>query len=265
MGVDLSQQFTAFLLSWVLGALLGVAFDLLRLPARSRRRWLQPLLDGLFCLFAVLCILAFTLRPGAGELRAYMLAGIAGGALLYLTLLSPLLAPTWAFWRSAAGDTLRFFLTPLRLLGALGKKFAKKQKKYFLFCRDWFTIIRQRRWTVLIRRRGRREGGIPMGRSRRAQKQRKRKKKSGGLLGGLILLVLLFGLGFQLYQMQDQLAAARAEEAALAERISTLQKENEDLEESIARSSDPEMIEQIAREDLGMVVQNEKVFYFNGG
>lgn len=104
-----------------------------------------------------------------------------------------------------------------------------------------------------------------MGRSRRERKQRKRKKKSGGLLGGLILLVLLFGLGFQLYRMQDQLAAARAERSALAEQISALQEENSQLEEDIARSSDPEMIEKIAREDLGMVVQDEKVFYTTGG
>ena len=266
MGVDLSQQMTAFLLSWVLGALLGVAFDLLRLPPRRRgARWLRPLLDGLFCLFTALCIVAFTLRPGDGELRLYMLGGIAGGALLYLTLLSPLLAPAWAFWRDVAGDTLRFFLTPLRLLAGLGKKFAKRQKKYFLFCKNWFTIIGQRRWTILVRRRGRGEEGIPMGRSRRVRKERKRKKKSGGLLGGLILLVLLFGLGFQLYRMQDQLAAARAEEEDLTRQISVLEQENADLEESIARSNDPDMIEQIARESLGMVVQNEKVFYTTGG
>lgn len=266
MGVDLSQQLTAFLLSWVLGALLGVAFDLLRLPpARPGRRWLQPLLDGFFCLFSALCILAFTLRPGAGELRAYMLAGIAGGALLYLTLLSPLLAPTWAFWRAAAGDTIRWLFAPLRLLGRFWKKFANGQKKYFLFWKKWFTIIGQQRWMILIRRRGRRGEGIPMSRSRRERKVRKRRRKSGGLLGGLILLVLLFGLGFQLYRMQDQLAAARAEEAALAEQISSLQEENAGLEESIARSSDPEMIEKIARESLGMAVQDEKVFYMFGG
>ena len=79
------------------------------------------------------------------------------------------------------------------------------------------------------------------------------------------MLVLLFGLGSQLYRMQDQLAAARGEEAGLAEEISSLQEENSQLEEDIARSSDPEMIEKIAREDLGMVVQDEKVFYTTGG
>lgn len=262
MGVDLSQQVTAFLLSWLLGALLGVVFDLLRLPLR--RRWLRALLDALFCLFALLCVTAFVLRPGDGELRVYMLAGIAGGGALYLCLLSPLLAATWAFWRETARDTLLFLLTPLRLLASLGKKFAKWQKNHFLFWKKWFTIIRQQRGRLFLRRGGQRGEESPMGRSRRVKKERKRRKKSGGLLGGLILLVLLFGLGFQLYRMQDQLAAAREEEAALAQQISSLQEENSALEEDIARSSDPEMIEKIAREDLGMVVQDEKVFYFGG-
>lgn len=264
MGVDISQQLTAFLLSWVLGALLGVVFDLLRVPG-SRGGWVRSVLDGLFCLFAGACIVAFMLQPGDGELRVYMLAGIAGGALLYLCLLSPLLRPLWEFWRQVAEDCLRFFLTPVRFLWKGLKKFAKTQKKHFLFFRKWFTIIKHQRWMILIRRR--KTGGeeSPMGRSRRERKERKRKKKSGGLLGGLILLVLLFGLGFQLYRMQDQLAAARAEEAALAEEISSLQEENSQLEEDIARSSDPEMIEKIAREDLGMVVQDEKVFYTTGG
>ncbi len=263
MGVDLSQQLAAFLLSWVLGALLGVVFDLLRLPLRQDRRWLRPLLDGLFCFFALLCVAAFILRLGNGELRVYMLAGIAGGAALYLCLLSPLLSPAWRFWRAVAWDTLRFFLSPLLFLLSIGKKFAKWQKNHFLFLRKWFTIIEQRRRAPLRPGKGREES--PMGRSRRQKKERRRKRKSGGLLGGLILLVLLFGLGFQLYRMQDQLAAARAEEAALAEEISSLQEENAGLEESIARSSDPEMIEQIARESLGMVVQDEKVFYATGG
>lgn len=264
MGVDLSQQLTAFLLSWVLGALLGVVFDLLRV-LYPRSGWVRSLLDGVFCLFAGACIVAFMLQPGDGELRVYMLAGIAGGALLYLWLFSPLLRPLWGFWQDVAGDCIHFFLAPLLSLLRLIKKFAQKQKKHFLFLKKWFTIIRHQRWMILIRRK--RTGGeaIPMGRSRRERKERKRKKKSGGLLGGLILLVLLFGLGFQLYRMQDQLAAARAEESALAEQITALQEENTQLEENIARSNDPEMIEKIAREDLGMVVQDEKVFYTIGG
>ena len=48
-------------------------------------------------------------------------------------------------------------------------------------------------------------------------------------------------------------------------RIRDLEEENQDLQEDIDHAGDPEMIEQIAREELGMALKNEKVFYTNGG
>ena len=57
---------------------------------------------------------------------------------------------------------------------------------------------------------------------------------------------------------------ARAEEAALAAQIAALEAENAALAEDIANADDPELIEQIAREELGMVVRDEKVFYHIG-
>ena len=78
-------------------------------------------------------------------------------------------------------------------------------------------------------------------------------------------MVLLFGLGVQLYRIQDQLQSARDEKNELTRQISELEETNQELEEDIANSDDPEMIERIAREELGMVVQGEKVFYNIGG
>lgn len=94
---------------------------------------------------------------------------------------------------------------------------------------------------------------------------RRKRRRTGNLLTGLILLVLIFGVGIQLFRLQDQLRAARAEEAALAERIAQLEKDNAALSEDIANAGDPALIEKIAREELGMVMQNEKVFYMYGG
>jgi len=79
------------------------------------------------------------------------------------------------------------------------------------------------------------------------------------------LLVLIAGVGIQLYRLQDQLEAARAEEAALAEQIAQLEKDNEALAEDLANAGDPELMEKIAREELGMALPNEKVFYTVGG
>ena len=97
----------------------------------------------------------------------------------------------------------------------------------------------------------------------RKQKVKKRKRASG-LLTGMILLVLILGVGVQLYRMQDRVKAAQAEEAALAEQIAQLEAKNAELAEDIANADDPELIEQIAREELGMVVRDEKVFYHIG-
>ena len=87
-----------------------------------------------------------------------------------------------------------------------------------------------------------------------------------GIATGVItLLILIFGAGVQLYRLQGQLRSARAEEEALAAQITQLEKENEALSEDLANAGDPELIEKIAREELGMVMQNEKVFYMYGG
>ena len=98
-----------------------------------------------------------------------------------------------------------------------------------------------------------------------AKRVRKKKpaQRSGGFLAGLFLVVLLFAVGTQLYAMQDRLAQARTQEAELTRRVEQLKEENEQLEEDLARGGEAEMIEEIAREELDMVVQNEKVFYYS--
>ena len=87
------------------------------------------------------------------------------------------------------------------------------------------------------------------------------KRKTTGLITGIILLALLFGVGLQLYRMQDQLQAARDEEAALIQQVTDLKDKNQELSDAIENSDDPELIEEIARTELGMVTKDEKVFY----
>ena len=98
-----------------------------------------------------------------------------------------------------------------------------------------------------------------------AIKHPKKRKKRAGVLTGIILLMLLFAVGIQLYQMQAQLQAARAQEAALAEQIAAVEAENQALSDALENSDDPELIQEIARTQLGMVEKNEKVFYDIGG
>ena len=70
-----------------------------------------------------------------GELRLFILAGTLGGAVLFFSLLSPLLRPIWEFW-------VTLFCIPVRLILLLLKKVYFSVKKFFSFIRKRFTIKR---------------------------------------------------------------------------------------------------------------------------
>lgn len=74
----------------VFGAALGVFYDLLRaFRIRLRLKRLGTgLLDGLFCLVALLGFLLMLLRHTDGRLRGYLVIGLAAGFFLYRKTLS---------------------------------------------------------------------------------------------------------------------------------------------------------------------------------
>ena len=94
--------------------------------------------------------------------------------------------------------------------------------------------------------------------------KRPKEKKRIGFFTGIVLLALLFGVGMQLYQMQEQLQSAREERDALTKQVADLEGENQELADALENSDNPELIEEIARTELGMVTQDEKVFYDTG-
>lgn len=88
------------------------------------------------------------------------------------------------------------------------------------------------------------------------------KKRPSSKLTALILVVLLLGIGAQLYHMAGQLRSARAEEAVYTARLAELKERNAQLAEDIQNSDDPELIRRTAREELGMAAPGEKIFRF---
>ena len=93
-----------------------------------------------------------------------------------------------------------------------------------------------------------------------AKAKKSQKKRPSSRLTALLLVVLIAGIGVQLINLKGELEAAREEEAYYAQRLQQLQEENARLAEDIANSDDPELIEEIAREELGMVTAGEKIF-----
>ena len=93
------------------------------------------------------------------------------------------------------------------------------------------------------------------------QAKNAKQRAKTGLLTRLLLLVLLVGIGWQLYTLRDQVASAQADMELLAARVDAQRQKNDALSADIAEGNTPEKMEEIAREELGLVTQGEYVFY----
>ena len=95
-----------------------------------------------------------------------------------------------------------------------------------------------------------------------AKKPSKPKIRRSGKLTLTLIAALILMMSVMLQQMGTQLEQARTEQAMYAQRLSQLQEQNAKLAEDIANSDDPDLIEDIARNELGMAVPGEKIFRF---
>lgn len=89
----------------------------------------------------------------------------------------------------------------------------------------------------------------------------KKPKQRTGLLALSLVLVLLFLAGFHLMGMRQKLNEARAEQQELAERVAKQEQENRSLEAALERADDTEYLQELARDQLGMVTPGQKDFY----
>lgn len=253
MGNIISEQLMLFLRSVLLGGVLGLLYDLLRPFRRLGGRLWGGLLDALYGLTAISGVFFFVMA-GDGELRVFILMGALGGGVLFFCLLSQPMRPLWDFWTA-------FFLKPVLWLKNFLVKCGKNLKKLFSFWKKWFTIISTRR--AQTAERPHREGEDEMAGTTKKTAKKAAKKRPGGKLTAIILLALFLGIGIQFLNMYDRLQEAREEEAVYAAQLADLQETNAKLAEDIANSQDPELIEEVAREDLGMAATGEKIFRFS--
>ena len=86
-------------------------------------------------------------------------------------------------------------------------------------------------------------------------------KRSAGTFVVLVVLALLLAVGYQLMSIRAKLASAEEEKSILAERVARQEQENRSLEAALERAEDPEYLQQLARDRLGMVSPGQKDFY----
>nr|DAG09301.1 MAG TPA: hypothetical protein [Caudoviricetes sp.] len=138
MKLSLLGQLAQLMLGLGLGAALGLAFDVLRVPRRhARSAVFRALLDGAFCLLALGSVFLLGMTAGDGQVRLFLFAAIAGGWTCYFLWLSGHIFPQLE--RSG-----RLLARKMRQITAPGRKFIKKvlffAKKHFQSRRRCFRI-----------------------------------------------------------------------------------------------------------------------------
>ena len=83
--------------------------------------------------------------------------------------------------------------------------------------------------------------------------------KRAGFLTKLVVLVLLIYMAIAVLELRSKIQNVEAEGEALRRQVADQRLENQRLEEAIANSDDPEMLEQVARE-RGYVERHETLF-----
>lgn len=261
MGNYVSEQLAVFLRAIALGAVLGLVYDLLSVLRRLGGRLWGGALDAAFCLMAAGSVFLFVMA-GDGEMRMFIALGVLGGAVLFWCLLGSLLRPVWNFWLDMA-------LWPVEILKNLLKKIGQKTKKVFSFLKKRFTIgcntLRRKKPS------GAKEGDDPMRKPTGGKKSSRPKKKKRivvqvkptSKLTIILLAALLLGISVQIYQMFGKIRDAKAEELTYVQQVADLKAANEQLKVDLDNSGSLDLIEDIARDKLGMVKEGEKVFHFS--
>ena len=91
-------------------------------------------------------------------------------------------------------------------------------------------------------------------------RRRKKVKVRARPLTKLVILVLLAAIGWQLYGLRSQVRRAQEEREQYAALVAGKQRENAALEADITEGPTDEKLEEIARDELGLVKPGEYVF-----
>jgi cell division protein FtsL len=87
------------------------------------------------------------------------------------------------------------------------------------------------------------------------------KIKRSSILTIMVITALLIYALVSLVRVQGQIDEATAAKAVLEEKYQKLSVINETLKYEIENSTDPETIEEVARDKLGLVLPGEIIFY----
>jgi hypothetical protein len=141
MGVAVSQQVFSLTGALLVGLVLGMVYDLLRL-SRRRHPATELLLDLLFWVLATVSLFLWSLWTGKGVVRIYIALAMAGGGWLWFATFSSRFLELGRQMLEKCACIMHKFAAPIRALTALWKKFLNFCKKIFSYWLSWYKIGR---------------------------------------------------------------------------------------------------------------------------
>ena len=87
------------------------------------------------------------------------------------------------------------------------------------------------------------------------------KLKRASIFTKIVILAMIVYATVMLVNTRARVAEAEADRASLQARVDRVIQENAELEYDIEHAGDPEIIAEIARGKLGLVMPGEKIFY----
>ena len=143
MEIQISDQAAAFLAAVLLGAALGLLYDLLRCLRAALRGRGTALADGLYSALVLVSVFYLAMVFGQGRLRIYMVLGRGGGRGAVFLSVQPSAASPVGLLAGLPGADGGHSAGAGGTSGAAGKKFFQKCKKVFLFWKKWFNNNKQ--------------------------------------------------------------------------------------------------------------------------
>ena len=96
---------------------------------------------------------------------------------------------------------------------------------------------------------------------RTKRKKEKQPLRRESILAKLFIVLLLCALAWRLHGLRSQVSMAEAERDRQSEQVEALQDENQSLADDLETGVTPEKVEELARQELGLVRKDEYVFY----
>lgn len=87
------------------------------------------------------------------------------------------------------------------------------------------------------------------------------KIKKTSLIIRIVIVALVLYAGISLVNLKAQTKKAEKQSGEFQEQVDDAVQENEELQYAIDHSTDPDVIEDVARNDIGLVKPGEKIFY----